>query len=188
MAMTGAIAVSLLLGLIVALLASETEAWTRWLTERIIAVAVKRAPLRYRDRLWEEWRGHVNDTPGTLVKLFVALGMLRAAFVVSRESPDAKAEEAIGLTERKSVASPDVSLDEIMAAVHRIIAEEEPRQQPREEIAWDTNWPPICEGSSDRRHRVSAAALYPSIVYGGRTFQGPCERCHKWIDTGECCD
>ena len=61
------------------LLADEFKAWVPSVVDRIISFAVSRAPKHLRERLAEEWRGHVNDAPGDLSKLFVALGFIWAS-------------------------------------------------------------------------------------------------------------
>jgi DNA-binding NtrC family response regulator len=61
------------------LLADEFKAWVPSVVDRIISFAVRRAPQHLRERLAEEWRGHVNDTPGDLGKLVVASGFIWAS-------------------------------------------------------------------------------------------------------------
>jgi lipopolysaccharide/colanic/teichoic acid biosynthesis glycosyltransferase len=61
------------------LLSDEFKAWTPWLIDRITRHAICRLPQENRDRFGEEWRGHLNDVPGDIGKLVVALGFLWAA-------------------------------------------------------------------------------------------------------------
>jgi len=72
-----------LLGIVAAaasrLLADEFKAWIPWTVDRLIRRAVGRLPADRRERLNEEWRSHVNDVPGEVGKLAVALGTLLAA-------------------------------------------------------------------------------------------------------------
>ena len=57
----------------------ECKAWTPWIIQRIIQNAVARLPQNQRERFAEEWRSHVNEVPGEVGKLFVALGFFSAA-------------------------------------------------------------------------------------------------------------
>src|SRR5690349_15378191 len=69
------------------LLADETKAWLPWLTEWLIQRAVSRLPDNDRPRRDEEWRSHVNDTPGDLGKIFAAAGFCRAARSLCKTKP-----------------------------------------------------------------------------------------------------
>ena len=42
----------------------------------------------HRERLDEEWRSHINDTPGDIVKLIAAFGLLRASHTIA-QTPEA---------------------------------------------------------------------------------------------------
>jgi hypothetical protein len=66
------------------LVADDFKAWIPWLTSRLINCAVAKLPEAQRARYAEEWRAHVNDVPGDLSKLFVALSLLPAAGTMSR--------------------------------------------------------------------------------------------------------
>jgi hypothetical protein len=57
----------------------EFKAWLPRLLERIIDLAVCTLPEDQRQRFAEEWRSHVDETPGDIGKLIVALGFLVAA-------------------------------------------------------------------------------------------------------------
>jgi hypothetical protein len=59
--------------------ADYTKAWLIRIIDRLIDRAIKRLPHEQRDRFAEEWKGYVNDTPGDLRKLIVAVGFLFAA-------------------------------------------------------------------------------------------------------------
>jgi lipopolysaccharide/colanic/teichoic acid biosynthesis glycosyltransferase len=61
------------------LFADETKAWIPWLTERMVRRAIGQLPPDQRERFNEEWRSHLNDTPGELSKLFVAIGVVFAS-------------------------------------------------------------------------------------------------------------
>lgn len=64
-------------------LASELKAWAPRITRRLIKCAVAQLPEDRRTRFQEEWTSHVNDIPGEIGKLIVALGCLSAAFKMS---------------------------------------------------------------------------------------------------------
>jgi hypothetical protein len=165
------------------LFTDEFKAWVPWLVEKLISRAVARAPKRYRERLAEEWRSHTNDTPGILGKLYVALGLFWASGTLTKDAEQTGAEP-------DDLREP--TMEEILASIRRIIVEDGERFGERagdRSIDPDLNaWPPICNVSPERRHRVPGAAIYFSTRYGGRTFQGPCALCHEWIDTGEWAD
>ena len=65
------------------LFADELKSWLPWLRERLIQRAVSILPKDRRARYGEEWRSHLNDIPGDLSKLFVALSLFRAAYNIS---------------------------------------------------------------------------------------------------------
>jgi hypothetical protein len=60
-------------------LSDEFNAWAPWLIERLIKRAVRGLAVEIRARYDEEWRSHVNETPGHFGKLIVACGYLVAA-------------------------------------------------------------------------------------------------------------
>jgi hypothetical protein len=74
------------------LLADEFKAWVPSVVDRIISFAVSRAPEHLRERLAEEWRGHVNDTPGDLGKLVAAFGFVWASGKLRNEAEHAGVE------------------------------------------------------------------------------------------------
>jgi hypothetical protein len=60
-------------------LSDEFKAWTPWLVEHLIQCAIRLLPEEHHERLNEEWRSHVNDTPGQIGKIIVAAGFLVAS-------------------------------------------------------------------------------------------------------------
>ena len=70
---------SVLAALLATVLADELRAAQPWLMERVLRVAVCIAPAKYRDRLHEEWRAHLDDAPGDYTRILMALGFLIAA-------------------------------------------------------------------------------------------------------------
>ncbi len=61
------------------LLTDEFKAWIPWIIQRVIRRAIARLMPDQRERFAEEWQGHVNEVPGDIGKLRVALGLLAAA-------------------------------------------------------------------------------------------------------------
>ena len=59
-------------------LTDEFKAWTPRLTDWLTQYAVRKLPENQRERFAEEWRSHINDTPGEIGKICVALGLLLA--------------------------------------------------------------------------------------------------------------
>lgn len=49
----------------------------------------------------------------------------------------------------------------------------------------EVGWPPFCEKSPDRRHRLAKLTGRPSEHFGGWTLQGVCSLCDQLVDTGE---
>lgn len=64
-------------------LATEFEAWTPWLVERLLRQAVARLPKGEQERFAEEWRAHVNEIPGQVGRVAVALAFVLAACKMS---------------------------------------------------------------------------------------------------------
>lgn len=60
--------------------ADELKAWTPWTTEQLIRLATSRLPADQRERFGEEWRSHVDEIPGEIGRIFVAVGLVIAAF------------------------------------------------------------------------------------------------------------
>ena len=77
------VAVAILVSVTSRLLAEDVKAWRPKLTDWLISRAVLRLPADQRERLNEEWRSHVNETPGGLTKVWCAIGYSRAARTVS---------------------------------------------------------------------------------------------------------
>jgi hypothetical protein len=69
---------------LVRLLADEFTAWNPRILEKLIECAVRRLPAELRPRFGEEWRSHLNDTPGELGKLLTAIGCWGASQRISR--------------------------------------------------------------------------------------------------------
>lgn len=61
------------------LLVSEFEAWSPRMIEWLIDRAVSRLPSELQERLSEEWRAFIRDTPGQVMKVLRAYGLARGA-------------------------------------------------------------------------------------------------------------
>jgi hypothetical protein len=61
------------------LLLSEFEAWSPHVIEWLIDRAVGRLPREHQERLSEEWRAFIHDTPGQVMKVLRAFGLTRGA-------------------------------------------------------------------------------------------------------------
>jgi Bacterial sugar transferase len=60
-------------------LTDEFKAWIPWIVRRVIRKAVARLPQNQRERFEEEWQSHIDEVPGEIGKIYVALGCLFAA-------------------------------------------------------------------------------------------------------------
>jgi len=69
---------------VVPMLASEFTEWCPWLSKRLIRLAIRRLPNAHRSRYEEEWLAELEEVPGKLAKLVVALGILANAARMSR--------------------------------------------------------------------------------------------------------
>jgi hypothetical protein len=73
--------------------ADEFKAWTPRLIAAVVQCAVRRLHEDQRDRYAEEWRSHIDETPGEIGKLVVGLGLLWAAWKLSRTLPKPRARQ-----------------------------------------------------------------------------------------------
>ena len=90
--------VTFLVAVLARLVADDIKAWLPKITDRLVERAVKRLPGSERERFAEEWRSHVNDTPGDVSKLFVAAGLQRASRIILKETQSANS--AVPIYER----------------------------------------------------------------------------------------
>lgn len=75
--------VAILISVVSKLLADDFKAWSPRIVDWLIRRAVNKLPEDHRERLDEEWRSHINDTPGDLWKPIAACGFLRAARIIA---------------------------------------------------------------------------------------------------------
>lgn len=82
---TIAIGIASVLGAVLSqLLTEELKAWTPWFVDHLIRCAVQRLPHAHRERFTEEWKRHIEDTPGCLAKLAVASHLVVGAIRIAR--------------------------------------------------------------------------------------------------------
>jgi hypothetical protein len=70
------------------LFADEAKAWLPWLTQRIVSLAVHLLPLDQRERYGEEWPGHIDEIPGDIGRVLVAIGFVFAGLAISPDSSE----------------------------------------------------------------------------------------------------
>jgi len=80
---SGIFVLGVLTAVLSSLAAAEIKAWSPWVIRRLIKFAAGRLPEDKRERFEEEWQSHVNDVPGQVGKLVVAIGFLKAAYGVA---------------------------------------------------------------------------------------------------------
>jgi len=73
---------AILLSILLALLSDELLSWGPRLATWLVRRSVKRVPPHLRERLLEEWLADINECPGKISKLFVALDTHRAAYLI----------------------------------------------------------------------------------------------------------
>jgi len=95
------------------LLAEEFGAWTPSIIRSLIKIAVARLPEMKRERFTEEWQSHVNDVPGRIGKLLVAVGFLKAAHKIAWRDARDEALEAFVRTIAK--------VDEVIDATTKFV-------------------------------------------------------------------
>src|SRR5690349_3126644 len=67
------------LAILTRVLTDEFKAWTPWVIEWLIRIAVSKLDDDLRSRMAEEWHSHIAETPGDLGKLITAGGFIFAA-------------------------------------------------------------------------------------------------------------
>jgi hypothetical protein len=75
--------VAILVPVATKLITDDVKAWLPWITNRLIERAVRSLPEGERQRYAEEWQSHVNEIPGDLSQIVVALGFNLAAGSIS---------------------------------------------------------------------------------------------------------
>lgn len=76
---------AILLSILLALLSDELLSWSPRLATWLVHRSVKRVPQHLRERLLEEWLADINECPGRISKLFVALDTHRAAYLIGHQ-------------------------------------------------------------------------------------------------------
>jgi len=70
---------AVLAGVVATIVATEMEAWNPVVIRGVIKFAVARLPESKRERFREEWPAHIDEVPGQMAKLVVAIGFVFAA-------------------------------------------------------------------------------------------------------------
>ncbi|MGE0645815.1 MAG: sugar transferase [Nitrospira sp.] len=74
-----------LLGLVGNLLAAEIGAWCRDLAQKIVYSTARKLPEEHQPRMLEEWSALLEDIPGDLSKLWIAISLCRKSSVLANE-------------------------------------------------------------------------------------------------------
>jgi Bacterial sugar transferase len=87
-----------LLGLFGNLLAAEIGAWCRGLAGQIVCATARKLPEKLQPRMLEEWSALLEDIPGDLSKLWMAISLYRKRSVLADECE--KLRDDVSLTKR----------------------------------------------------------------------------------------
>jgi hypothetical protein len=79
------------------LVGHEISAWSPKFSQYLIRLAVNRVPEPQRDRYFEEWQGHLEETPGAIGKCIEAVGFVFAALAISGELSRTRRRTMAGL-------------------------------------------------------------------------------------------
>jgi hypothetical protein len=74
---------SAIISILSTLFADEIKAWLPFLAEQVTKAAVRLLRAEQRERYDEEWRGHLEETPAGILRLWIAFGFYLAARRVS---------------------------------------------------------------------------------------------------------
>ncbi len=80
-----------------AVFTEEWKAWTPRLAQKLMRGAVRSLPSEKQERYLEEWTAALADTPGFLGKVFFALDLHRASFLISRQSDQAEVRKVAAM-------------------------------------------------------------------------------------------
>jgi len=89
-----------LMGLLGSLMAAEVGAWCRGLAHKIVHATAERMPEKLRPRMLEEWSALLEDIPGDLSKLWMAISLYRKHSVLAEECTkliDEPLQQQVGL-------------------------------------------------------------------------------------------
>jgi hypothetical protein len=67
------------------LLAEECKAWVPCFTKWLIRLAIAGLPEDQRERYKEEWQSHIDEIPGDICKIVIAVGFVPASKMMSSE-------------------------------------------------------------------------------------------------------
>jgi hypothetical protein len=97
------VALGFLLAVAARQMADYIKTWLPRIIDYLIDRAIKRLPDEQRDRFAEEWKSYVNDTPGNLRKLIVAIGFL---FAANKMADGPRAYERVGAALLLALSAP----------------------------------------------------------------------------------
>ena len=122
-----------LLGLFGNLLAAEIGAWCRGLARKIVCATARKLPEKLQPRMLEEWSALLEDIPGDLSKLWMAISLYRKRSVLADECEqliDGPFPSLVGIE----------TLTEIEHAIFALLVEGKTAQQIRHVLPIDTFW------------------------------------------------
>ncbi len=122
-----------LLGLFGNLLAAEVGAWCRDLAQKIVCVTAQRLPEKLQSRMLEEWSALLDDIPGDLTKLWMAISLYRQRSVLADECEKLIDEPLPSLVGMET-------LTKIEHEVFTLLVEGKTTQQIRHILNIDTFW------------------------------------------------
>jgi hypothetical protein len=107
-----------LLGILAAaisrLLSDDIKEWAPWITDRLVKRAVRGLPVYCKARLDEEWRSHLDEIPGHIGKLIVAVGFFLANRNINKlEHRTARAKKRVITKRKKDIDRAQQLLDRI---------------------------------------------------------------------------
>ena len=77
--------IDFLVGLLGNLLAGELAAWGPRLADKIISCAASKLSPELKERMLEEWRALLADTPGDFLKVMTAISLFRSRYKIRDE-------------------------------------------------------------------------------------------------------
>lgn len=113
---------AIIVGVVTALLVNEIKVHSPWICRWIVRFAVNRAPQDRRNRLIEEWSRFVDETPGVIAKLWVAVGFIRAAYQIRFQERNRLAETEISQITEMAKALENARDQAIAARDHAVAA------------------------------------------------------------------
>jgi hypothetical protein len=124
------------------LVADEFKAWLPSVIKHLIGWAIRSLPDDKRERYAEEWQSHIDETPGEIGKLIVGLGLLPAAWKLSRISRKPRARQSEEIVAAMRDHARWARKNFIVRAVTMRTARERQRilkEKPDQQTLWEMN-------------------------------------------------